>query len=108
MDEFIVVFSTASSAEEAESIAGRLVDEKLAACVSIVPTVKSIYVWEGKVCRDEESLMVIKSARELQEKLVDRINDLHSYDCPEVIVLPITGGSEMYLQWLGESVGGEI
>jgi len=108
MDEYILILSTAASEEEAENIAGRLVDEKLAACVSIVPTVKSIYVWEGKVCRDRESLLVIKSAGDLQEKLVERINGLHSYECPEVIVLPITGGSEKYLQWLGESVGGGI
>ena len=100
MSEPQVVLMTAGSQEEAERIAQALVAEMLAACVNIVPGVTSIYRWEGKVQRDQEWLLVAKSRRDVLDRLVERVQALHSYDVPEIIALPLTGGSEPYLRWL--------
>lgn len=107
MSEQLVVLITAGSQEEADRIAGALVGEMLAACVNIVPGVTSVYRWEGKVQRDQEWLLVVKSRREALDDLVQRVQALHSYDVPEVIAWPLSGGSEDYLQWIdGEVRGG--
>jgi periplasmic divalent cation tolerance protein len=101
------VLITAGSQEEADRIAQALVGEMLAACVNIVPGVTSVYRWEGEVQRDREWLLVVKSRREALDDLVQRVQALHSYDVPEVIALPLSGGSEAYLQWIdGEVRGG--
>jgi periplasmic divalent cation tolerance protein len=101
-DELIVLVTTAD-AEEASRIAEVLVSERLAACVNIVPAIESIYRWEGKVTRDPESLMIIKTTAERYEDLERRVKELHSYSTPEVIGLKIERGSEQYLQWLTDS-----
>ena len=104
MTAAVVVLSTAGSADEAERIATALVDERLAACVNLVPTVTSIYRWQGAVERATEVLMVMKTRRPLVKRLVARLRELHSYEVPEAIVLPIEGGSRPYLDWvLGET-----
>lgn len=104
MTSAVVVLSTAGSVEEAERIAAALVDERLAACVNLVPSVTSIYRWHGAVERATEVLMVMKTRRALANRLVARLRELHSYDVPEAIVLPIAGGSRPYLAWvLGET-----
>ena len=100
--EAVVVLSTASTSDEAATIARGLVGEKLAACVNIVPGVRSIYSWDGALQDDSELLLVIKTRADRQEAVVSRIQELHSYDCPEAIVLPIRGGSKPYLTWLAE------
>jgi periplasmic divalent cation tolerance protein len=96
----VVVLSTAGSPDEAERIATALVDERLAACVNIVPSVTSIYRWQGAVEHATEVLMVMKTRRALAKRLVDRLQQLHSYDVPEAIVLPIDAGSRPYLDWV--------
>jgi periplasmic divalent cation tolerance protein len=96
----VVVLSTAGSREEAERIASALVDERLAACVNVVDGVTSIYRWQGKVERAAEVLLVIKTRRASSSRLMARLGELHSYDVPEAIVLPIAAGSRPYLQWL--------
>ena len=107
MSERLVVLITTGSQEEADRIAQALVGEMLAACVNIVPGVTSVYRWEGAVQRDQEWLLVVKSRREVLEDLVQRVQALHSYDVPEVVALPLSGGSEAYLQWIdGEVRGG--
>ena len=107
MSERLVVLITAGSQEEADRIAQALVGEMLAACVNIVPGVTSVYRWEGEVQRDQEWLLVVKSRREALDDLVQRVQALHSYDVPEVIAWPLSGGSEDYLQWIdGEVRGG--
>ena len=104
MTSAVVVLSTAGSTEEAERIATALVDERLAACVNLVPAVTSIYRWQGAVERATEVLMVMKTRRALSRRLVARLQELHGYDVPEAIVLPIDGGSRPYLEWvLGET-----
>ncbi|HBP22163.1 MAG TPA: divalent-cation tolerance protein CutA [Planctomycetes bacterium] len=97
-----VVLSTAPSEEEAAAIARALVDERLAACVQLVPKIRSFYRWEGEVHDDPEHLLVIKTTAARRDALIARIGELHSYDVPEAVALPIATGSQAYLAWLSE------
>jgi periplasmic divalent cation tolerance protein len=99
----VVVFITAPTDEEAALIAKSVVESKLAACVNIIRSIRSIYSWQGKVEDDNEVLMIVKTRQELFESLSARVKELHSYDVPEVIALPIVKGSEDYLTWLRDS-----
>lgn len=101
---YIVVFATAASRQEAQTIARALIDEQLAACVNISGGLHSFFRWKGAVDEAQESLLVIKSRRELFEKIAGRIRQLHSYDCPEIIALPVLAGQREYLDWIDESV----
>jgi periplasmic divalent cation tolerance protein len=96
-----VVLVTAP-ADEAERLGRALVGERLAACVNVVPGVRSIYRWEGEVQADDEVLLVIKTSETRVAELVGRVNELHSYDLPEVLALPAVGGSLAYLEWVTE------
>lgn len=106
MSEPLIVLMTAGSQEEAEHLATALVAEMLAACVNIVPGVTSVYRWEGQIQRDQEWLLVAKSQRDLLDRLVQRVQNLHSYDLPEIVALPVAGGSEAYLRWIDAEVHG--
>jgi len=99
-----VVFVTAPP-DEATALARALVDESLAACVNIVPAVRSLYRWKGGICDDEESLLIIKTDSGRFEELKERIERLHSYEVPEVIALPVVAGAPRYLAWLQEQCG---
>jgi periplasmic divalent cation tolerance protein len=101
--DFLVVLCAAAPVE-ADVLAGRLVEERLAACVNIAP-VRSCYIWEGKLCRDDEALLIIKTNRGRFELLRKRIVELHSYAVPEIISLPVVEGHQPYLDWLARSVG---
>lgn len=96
----IVVFVTASSEEEAGRIGRRLVEERLAACVTLLPTVRSLFWWEGKVSEERETLMVLKTRSSLFPDLAKAVKALHSYQVPEIIALPIQNGSVDYLDWI--------
>jgi periplasmic divalent cation tolerance protein len=98
--DFVVVFVTAPSAEVAANLAKALVTEKLAACVNILPGLRSIYAWAGKVCDEEEVLCALKTRRALFETVRDRVTALHPYQVPEIIALPLVDGSAAYLAWL--------
>jgi len=100
--EPIVVYITAPD-EEAEGLARALVEAKLAACVNMVSNVRSIYSWQGKIEDDRELLMIIKTQRHLFDRLTAKVREIHSYDVPEIIALPIIEGSPDYLRWLRES-----
>ncbi|HTW64481.1 MAG TPA: divalent-cation tolerance protein CutA [Bryobacteraceae bacterium] len=100
MTDKIVVLSTCGSPEEAQRLSRALVEKRLAACVNIVPGVRSIYHWKDAIEEEEEALLVIKSSRPLLEDLCGELERLHSYEVPEVIVLPVVDGSEKYLAWL--------
>jgi periplasmic divalent cation tolerance protein len=102
MPEFIVVFVTCGSEEEALKIAHSLVEERVAACVNLVSPVRSIYRWEGKIWDEKEWLLIIKTQKERFEELEKKVKSLHSYSVPEIIGLPITEGSSAYLKWLEE------
>lgn len=98
------MITTTATKEEAERIGRILVEERLAACVQIVNGIESIYRWEGKVCQDAECQMHIKTEQCRVESVTQRILDLHSYDVPEIITLPIRTGSREYLAWISASV----
>jgi periplasmic divalent cation tolerance protein len=100
----ILVLTTADSPELAQRIATALVEAGEAACVSIVPGIRSIYRWEGKACNEGELLLIIKSVAERYEDVRARIRQLHSYQVPEVIALPIAAGDPAYLSWLTSQV----
>ena len=104
MTDKIVVLSTCGSPEEAERIARALVSKRLAACVNLLPAVRSIYRWKGAVEDAQETLLVVKSSRALFEELRAEIEKLHSYEVAEVIAMPIVDGSEAYLLWLGREL----
>jgi len=103
MTSHIVVLVTTESKEQAETIAGALVEEKLAACVNIVEKTESCFRWEGRVDRVSECLLIIKSRKELFPVLKNKVKELHSYDVPEILALPVVDGSEEYLTWIDES-----
>ena len=99
-----LVLTTTSSAEDSKKIARVLVERRLAACVNIVPRIKSVYRWEGKVEEAQEYLLLIKTTEEAFPRLRDAIQELHSYDIPECIALAIENGSVPYLSWISKSV----
>jgi len=96
----LVVLVTAPTPERAAEIARALVEERLAACGNVVPGLRSIYRWEGKVQEDAEALLVLKTTRARFDALRDRVLALHPYEVPEVIALPVEAGSAPYLAWL--------
>lgn len=100
MTEAMVVLVTAPTPDRAAEIARALVEERLAACGNVVPGLRSIYRWEGKVQDDAEALLLLKTTRDRFEALRERILALHPYDVPEVIALPVEAGSAPYLAWL--------
>jgi periplasmic divalent cation tolerance protein len=102
MTEFIIVFITAPNEKEAASISRTIVEERLVACVNIIPSVRSIYRWQGRVEDEQEVLMVVKTKKSLFERLQERVKELHSYEVPEIIGLPLVEGSKEYLDWLGQ------
>ncbi|MFI5340645.1 MAG: divalent-cation tolerance protein CutA [Candidatus Methylomirabilales bacterium] len=99
----VVILVTCPSQEVGEKIGNALVQERLAACVNVIPGLTSIYRWEGKICRDAETLLVIKTRRMRLPALIRRVKRLHPYSVPEVIALPLVGGSASYLSWVRDS-----
>jgi len=100
MSEFIVVYVTAGSAEEADRLAQSLVGERLAACVNRIKSIQSVYRWQGEVEQSDEELLIIKTRADVFPALETRVRELHSYSVPEIIALPIVAGSPAYLDWL--------
>jgi periplasmic divalent cation tolerance protein len=103
-DRHIIVFITASSTHEAETMAATLVNERLAACVNIVPGCRSVYRWEGEVQHDDEVLMIAKSSKRDFSILEERVVELHSYDVPEIVAVDLADISAGYLAFLRESL----
>ncbi len=104
MTDKVVVLVTCGSDEEAERIARALVEARLAACVNILGSVRSIYRWEEKLNDDQEVLLLIKTSRSLFDQVRRTVEKAHSYEVPEVICLPIIDGAPNYLNWLADSV----
>jgi len=103
MSSYGVVLVTAPTEAEANQLAGILIQEKLAACISVLP-VRSIYPWKGEICNEAEWQLLIKTDLAHFETLSARIQAVHSYEVPEIIALPIAAGSSAYLSWLSELV----
>jgi len=99
-DDAIVVFMTAANGEEATRLADMLVGAHLAACVQILPEIESVYRWEGKIERQAEVLLLVKTTRGKFDELEREVRALHSYDTPEIVAVPIVTGSAPYLEWL--------
>ena len=104
MTDKIVVFSACSTAEEAYSIARKLVEARLAGCVNVIPGVRSFYRWKGAVEESEECMLVIKSSRAQFEPLRIALEKAHSYEVPEVVALQVVAGAPNYLNWLDSEV----
>jgi len=107
MTDKIVILSTCSGQEEAGKIARLLVEERLAACVNVVPGIRSTYRWQGAVETADECLLVIKTSRALFEEVRAAIEKNHSYEVPEVIALPLVEGAPNYMNWLHLNLKGE-
>ncbi|HUK19743.1 MAG TPA: divalent-cation tolerance protein CutA [Bryobacteraceae bacterium] len=107
MTDPIVVLSTCPSEAEAERLARMLVELRLAACVNVVPGVRSFYRWQGALESAAEWLLVVKSSRDLFAALAAALEQAHSYEVPEVLALPVVEGAANYLNWLASSLEGE-
>jgi periplasmic divalent cation tolerance protein len=101
--DICIVLMTAPSADVAARIGRTLVEEKLAACANIVPAIRSIYAWQGKICDESEALCMIKTRRSLFDSLRDRIVALHPYEVPEIVAVDPSAVSEAYARWLFDS-----
>jgi periplasmic divalent cation tolerance protein len=101
----VVVLVTASSEEEAEKIASLLLEQRKAACVNLIPRVRSRFWWQGKLDSAQESLLIIKTRAALVPEIIDIVKKAHSYTVPEIVALPIVGGSKNYLDWVDQETG---
>ncbi len=106
MEEFAytVLFITTVNNEEAQRISSMLLNQKKAACVNIVPRVDSLFWWQGKLDSAQESLLIVKTKTSLLNEIITLVREIHSYDIPEIIALPIVGGNQDYLDWIGKEV----
>lgn len=99
---FLLVYVTVPNAEEGARIARALVEERLAACVNVVPSIRSFYRWEGRIQEDPECLLLMKTRTQVFERLRARVAELHSYQVPCITALPVIAGHEPYLAWVRE------
>ena len=104
MTDKVVVLSTCGSSEEAGRVARALIEKRLAACVNVLPGVRSVYRWKDVIEDEEEVLLLIKTSRPLMEELRGEIERLHSYEVPEVIALAVVDGSGRYLAWMNREL----
>ncbi len=100
-----LIYMTAGGAEDARRIGKALVEARLAACVNLIEGMKSMYWWEGAVQEDAEVVMIAKTRAALVEPLTAKVRELHSYDCPCVVAVPIAGGNPAFLEWIVEETG---
>lgn len=102
---FYLGLCTAGSRKEAGRIGKALVEKSLAACVSVIPGVRSFFPWQGQFCEEKEILLLIKTNQGRLREIINNIKKLHSYSVPEILFVKIEGGEEKYLDWLGKMVG---
>ena len=102
--DYIVILITTDTAEEAQQISRVLLEQKKAACINIIPKVDSLFCWDNEIDSAHESLLIIKSKASLLPDIVNLVKGVHSYTVPEIIALPIVGGNQDYLEWIGKSV----
>lgn len=106
-DGFAVILITTSQDEESQLIARVLLEQKVAACVSIIPQVSSLFWWQKSIEQESESLLVVKTRIELINEIIRLVKEVHSYDVPEIIAIPIIGGNHDYLEWVDREVAPE-
>lgn len=100
--DYVVVMTTLPADADAGAFARALIEERLAACVNLLPVMESVYRWEGDIEQETERQIVIKTARERVATLWERVRELHPYDVPEFLVLPVVDGNDAYLRWVAE------
>ena len=100
--EYIIVFITVPNLEVGEKLGNVLVEEKLAACVNITSEIKSLYFWKGSIEHDSEYLLIIKTRRDTFENLEKKVKEIHPYEVPEIVAMPIILGTKEYLNWIDE------
>lgn len=103
-EENVVIFVTTGTDEEAHKVATTLLNQRKAACVNILPNISSLFWWHDKLDSARENLLIIKTKASLVKEIVRLVKEVHSYEVPEIIALPITGGNQEYLDWIGEEV----
>lgn len=102
--EFVMILSTIGTETDAQTIANKLITSGKVACVNIIPGIQSVYVWKGKQCNELECLLLIKTTKNNEKDVYRLIGDIHPYEIPEIISLPIQNGSKDYLNWIRASV----
>lgn len=103
-EDYAIVFVTTADEEEGRLISDVLLERRMASCVNIVDGVNSLYRWNGKINETEECLLLIKTKKALLDEVVSLIKEIHSYEVPEIIALPVIGGSEDYFNWIDQEV----
>lgn len=104
MNKFVMIFVTADSFSSAKKISQSLVEKRLVACANIVPKIESVFWWKEKIDKASEVLLILKTKKDLFDKVVDEVKLLHSYEVPEIIALPVACGSKEYLDWIEKEV----
>jgi len=102
--DFIIILITAGSIDEAQQISRALLDQKKVACVNIVPKISSLFWWQGKIDQENEVLLLAKTKKSKFPEIINLIKEVHSYDVPEVIALPIIDGNPDYLEWIEREI----
>ncbi len=107
MKEFVpvVILITTNMDEEAEKIANKLLTQRKAACVNIIPKVRSLFWWKGELDSADEAVLIVKTKASLVDEIVSLVKEAHSYEVPEVIALPLIGGNPDYLNWMSDELG---
>jgi periplasmic divalent cation tolerance protein len=106
MTDLVLVLTTVPAGGAGATIARTLVEERLAACVNLLPPMTSVYRWQGAISQDPEQQLIAKTRRDLVSRLEDRLRELHPYDLPEFLVVDVGGGSAGYLEWVRENTTG--
>jgi periplasmic divalent cation tolerance protein len=104
MEPVSFVYMTAGNREEALAIGKSLVSKKLAACINVIDQMTSVFEWEGEVQQDSETVLIAKTAASRVPELIEAVKAQHSYDCPCIVCLPLTGGNSDFLEWIASSV----
>ncbi|MDD5486857.1 MAG: divalent-cation tolerance protein CutA [Dehalococcoidales bacterium] len=103
-DGFAIMFITTSQDEESQLIARVLLEQKIAACVNIVPKINSLFRWKGNIEHEKESMLIVKTRSSCIDDIVRLVKEVHSYEVPEVIALPVIGGNPDYLEWVDHEI----
>jgi periplasmic divalent cation tolerance protein len=102
--EVNLIYITAKDKAEARKIGGELLESKLAACVNIIDNMNSMYVWQGKIQDDTEAILIAKTTEARVPQLIEKVKTLHSYDCPCILSIPVSGGNREFLDWIANEV----
>jgi len=102
---YVLVYITTSGEEESKKIGNIIVEEKLAACVNIIASIESIYLWKGEIEDDKESILIAKTKVSNIDKIIKRVKEIHSYETPAILAIPVIDGSKDYLEYLDSEIG---